>query len=109
MDVPGRQIGPGPLPEIFVFYPHRTVRSGRQSGLLTASRLNAGLFVNGNHEVTGEARSRLAAKEHARRGLFRSSPASPEESRLKQCRNGTKNAGSGQPLIVTASEITLRA
>jgi hypothetical protein len=58
-----------------VFYPHRTVRSGRQRGLLTAARLNAGLFVNGNHEVME------ITKSQARRGV--ASP--PRNTHVQAC------------------------
>ena len=51
MYVPSCQIGPSALPEILVLDPHGATGSNWQSGLLTASRLNAGFFIRGDDEL----------------------------------------------------------
>ena len=51
VDVPSRQIGPCAFPEIFVFDPHGSSWRRRESRLLGASSLYAGLFVGRDYEV----------------------------------------------------------
>jgi len=50
VDVPSCQIGPSAMPEILMFDPHGSAGGGRQTGLLTASRLNTGFFIRGDYE-----------------------------------------------------------
>ena len=51
MDVPSRQIAPSAFAEILVLYAHRSAGGRGQSGLLTASRLNAGFLIRGDDEL----------------------------------------------------------
>ena len=51
MDVPSCQIGPSALAEILVLDAHGSTGSNGPSGLLTASRLNAGFFIRGEDEL----------------------------------------------------------
>ncbi len=51
MDVPSSQISPGAFTKVLVLDSGRAVRSGRQSRLLPASGLNAGLFVRRDDKV----------------------------------------------------------
>ena len=51
VDVPGGQVDPGALAKILVLNPGGAARSGRQSRLFAAPRLNTGLLVGGDDEV----------------------------------------------------------
>jgi hypothetical protein len=51
MDVPSGQIGPCALPEILVLDAHGSVGGYGQSGLFTASRLDASFFIRGEDEL----------------------------------------------------------
>src|SRR5689334_2368056 len=53
------RLGPGTLAEILMLDAHGTIGSGRQSRLLPASGLNAGLLIRGNYVVVGTERSAL--------------------------------------------------
>lgn len=51
MDVPSRQIGPSAFPEILMLDAHGSAGGSRQTGVLTASRLNTGFFICGDDEL----------------------------------------------------------
>lgn len=51
MDVPSRQIGPSAFPEILMLDPHGSAGGSRQTGLLTAARLNTGFFICRDDEL----------------------------------------------------------
>src|SRR6266496_2743601 len=59
MNVPSRQVSPGTLAKVLVLNPDWAVWTGRQSQLLSASSLNAGLLVSRDHEVISRQRRAL--------------------------------------------------
>jgi hypothetical protein len=91
MDVPSCQIGPRAFTKILVFYPHRAADSGRYRGLLAGSRLNAGFFVSGDHEVIGlEGRSlpQAGIKDRECAPLSQRNPDRGERSNYGAVRGG---------------------
>ena len=52
MNIPGGQIGPGTGARVFMLDMDRPTGRGGQSGVLAPPRLDAGLFVSGDDEVT---------------------------------------------------------
>jgi len=52
MNVPSRQVGPGTFAKVLMLNPDGAVGTGRQRRLFSASRLNAGLLVGRDYEVS---------------------------------------------------------
>ena len=52
-DIPSCEVDPGPFPLVFAFYPGGFPWAGREGAMESATGLNAGLFVGGEHIIPG--------------------------------------------------------
>ena len=85
MDVPGRQVGPGAFAKVLMLDSHGAGGSRRQRRLFSASGLNAGLLVCGDHEVIGAQWARPPKCARTGRGRDRPWPQNRDREGRSNC------------------------